>query len=464
MKKIIILILIICCQQGFVLAEQSVIAPKVDKRVELLSIVFRLAGNREYNSACFKEYNNKLAAHFNQYKNHELIDFANELRVKNGISYDAVVSMAVALDDNLNPVTDFSNAVPEKRWCATDADKFVRLLKKFNKDAKCDEFFEDNEDLFHEVEKRFAAVCEKVDLAWYHSFFGTSADESFTLLISPGCGNQNYGPSFTLSNNKKNAFAIMGIWRVDESGMPVFKEGEYLPYIIHEFAHSFVNPLLEKYSADFKESGVVIYEAVEYEMSRQQAYGNWQIMLNEALVRASVIKYFIDHGVGETKTQQMLNQESNRGFIWIKGLVADLRKYGSQREQYLTLESYIPNLALSYKTFAQKISQYDSQKPKVESISEFKNNDTNVDSQISTITINFNSRLLGKGYSVNFGRKGKRAFPKLNKIFYTNDNKSVVMEVQLIADKEYQFVLTGKNFKTEQGIPLKTYEVNFKTQ
>jgi len=37
------------------------------------------------------------------------------------------------------------------------------------------------------------------------------------------------------------------------------------------------------------------------------------------------------------------------------------------------------------------------------------------------------------------------------------------MEVQLVPDFEYQFVLTGKYFKTEQGAGLKTYEVNFKT-
>lgn len=30
--------------------------PKVDKRVELLSIVFRLAGNNEYNMDMFKNY------------------------------------------------------------------------------------------------------------------------------------------------------------------------------------------------------------------------------------------------------------------------------------------------------------------------------------------------------------------------------------------------------------------------
>ena len=106
----------------------------------------------------------------------------------------------------------------------------------------------------------------------------------------------------------------------------------------------------------------------------------------------------------------------------------------------------------------------DAQRPKVESITEFVNNDTNVNHQIKTLIINFDRPLAGKGYSVNYGSKGEMAFPILGKISYTNDNKSVVMEVQLIPDKEYQFVLTGKNFKTEQGIGLKTYEVNFKTQ
>ncbi len=37
------------------------------------------------------------------------------------------------------------------------------------------------------------------------------------------------------------------------------------------------------------------------------------------------------------------------------------------------------------------------------------------------------------------------------------------MELQLMPDNEYQFVLTGNKFKTPKGIGLKTYEVNFKT-
>ena len=68
------------------------------------------------------------------------------------------------------------------------------------------------------------------------------------------------------------------------------------------------------------------------------------------------------------------------------------------------------------------------------------------------------------GYSIFYGQKGKEAFPKLNKIQYINDNKAIQLDLELEADKEYQFVLTGKNFKTPDGYALKTYEVNFKTE
>jgi len=462
MKNLIVLVLIVISLQNYAQEKRLIEVPKIDKRVELLSIVFRLAGNEEYNATYFKLYNDKVENHFNAFKEHELVKFAKELKEKKGISYDAVMSMAVILDDNLNPLIDFSTTVPE-RWSKDETIKFVRLLKKFYKDAKCEEFFNDNEALFQEVATRFRPAYEKLDLNWYQSFYGRKEDENFSIIISIGSGVQNYGPSYILPNAKKEVFAIMGTWKVDESGIPVYEQDEYLPTIIHEFNHSFVNPLLAKHKESFEESGKGIYKAVEYEMSRQQAYGNWQIMLNEALVRASVIKYFIDHGTNESKIQMMLNNESNNGFIWIKGLVDELKKYDNQRDEYPTLESYIPTLSDAYKIFAERISQFDAQRPKVESITEFANNDANLGSQVKTITINFDRPLSGKGYSVNYGSKGKLVFPKLDNIYYTNDNKSVVMEVQLTPNQEYQFILTGKNFKTPEGIGLKTYEVNFKT-
>jgi len=463
MKNIIVLVLIVLSLRGYPKEKQLTEVPKIDKKVELLCIVFRLAGNEEYNATYFNKYTDKVESHFKQYKDHEIIKFARELKEKKGISYHAVMSMAVILDDNLNTLIDFSAIVPEKRWSEDDAKKFVRLLKEFYTDAKCEEFFNDNEALFQEVAARFRPVYEKLDLNWYQSFYGRKEDENFSIIISIGSGAHNYGPSYILPNAKKEVFAIMGTWKVDESGMPVYKQDEYLPTIIHEFNHSFVNPILAKQKESFDESGKGIYKAEEYEMSRQQAYGNWEIMLNEALVRASVIKYFIDHLASESEIQMMLNNESNKGFIWIKGLVAELKKYDNQRDIYPTLESYLPNLSNAYKTFEDKISQFDAKRPKVESITEFANNNTSVSSQIKTITINFDRALSGKGYSVDNGSKGRLAVPKISNIYYTNDNKSVVMEVQLMPNQEYQFILTGRNFKTQEGIALKTYEVNIKT-
>src|ERR1035437_10127930 len=331
MKKILILILLIVCQQSFAQEKLLIETPQVDKRVELLNIVFRLAGNQEYNSTFFKKYTDKVDNHFNAFKEHELIKFAKELQEQKGISYDAVVSMAVILDDHLNPLIDFSTTLPEKRWTNEDATKFVRLLKKFYKDAACEAFFRENELFFQEVSNCFSSVYKILDLNWFQSFYGEKTDENFNIIISPGCGDQNYGPSYTLPNAKREVFAIMGTWKVDESGMPVYENDEYLPIILHEYNHSFVNPLLAKYKESFEESGKKIYKAEEYEMSSQQAYGNWQIMLDEALVRASVIKYFEDHGANETEIGKLMIKDYFKGFIWIKELVDELKKYDNCR-------------------------------------------------------------------------------------------------------------------------------------
>lgn len=61
----------------------------------------------------------------------------------------------------------------------------------------------------------------------------------------------------------------MGTWKVGESGMPIYEKEEYLPTIIHEFSHSFLNPLLAQNEESFEKSGKEIYNAVEYEMNQQ---------------------------------------------------------------------------------------------------------------------------------------------------------------------------------------------------
>jgi hypothetical protein len=105
---------------------QTLPNPKVDRRVELLSIVFRLAEIDEYNSDVNSNYTQRIHEHFNKFKSHPLIKYVKKIRHDNHIAYDAVMAMAVHLKQppTLTPLVPFSSKVPDKRWGAKSATNF----------------------------------------------------------------------------------------------------------------------------------------------------------------------------------------------------------------------------------------------------------------------------------------------------------------------------------------------------
>ncbi|MCJ0741803.1 DUF4932 domain-containing protein [Pedobacter montanisoli] len=439
--------------------------PKVDERIEILSIVFRLADSEEYRSERFKLYSDKIQGFYSPFKNHELIQFIKNLRQKNGVGYDAVMSMAVYLDNDLNPIVKFTDEIPDKRWGKDNAYEFTKLLKQFYKDSNSKQFFESNQQLYAEASKRFLPVYEHLDLNWYTKFYGKEPDEKFVIINGLGNGGGNYGPSITLPSGKREVYAIMGTWKTDSLGMADFTINNYFPTLLHEFNHSFINHLLDKNPKPFKNSGEKIFKTLAKEM-QSQAYATWETMLNEALVRAAVIKYMKDHKFNEQEIEEETNEQLNRGFVWIEELVAELEKYDHQRNQYPTLESYMPKLINAYQTYGKNIDIYvkqlDEKRPKVISINEFKNNDQTVDASLKSITINFDRPLLGKGRSIN--GIDKSTFPNFKSITYTEDKKSIIIEWDLEGNKNYEFVLTGLAFKSPKGISMNDYKISFKTK
>jgi hypothetical protein len=344
MKKVLIIILVTVSLKGFAQVSPGLKEPEADKRVETLSIVFRLAGNNEYNSTQFKFYTDRIENHFAPYKNHKLILFAKKMREENGVSYDAVMDMAVHLDNKFNPRSEFTDAIPDPRWGKGNAKKFVNLLKKFYRDARCDEFFKSNELLYKDIAAKYLPVYKNLDLNWYTSFYGKEPSEKFIIVIGMGNGNGNYGVSFDNPKGVREVYSILGTGSCD-----------YLPIVIHEFNHSFVNYLLDKNREEFRSNGEKIFSTVNKVMKRQ-AYGSWETMLNEALVRASVIKYMKDHNSDKSLVESKIDEELQNGFLWIRGLVKELDNYDAHREIYPTLESYMPKLAEAYGIYADIIT------------------------------------------------------------------------------------------------------------
>ena len=463
MKKIItlfsILFFLFGCGKKQILEE-----PKVDNRVELLSIVFRLAELREYNSERFGLYTDKIKKHFEPYKNHELIKFVKELIKTNHIGFDAVAFMAVSLDDGLNPRIDFSDSIPDKRWGKENAYKFVKLLKEFYTDTNCKEFFDENKNLYSEAENRYLPLYNQIDLNWFSSFFGNVPNDKFKIVIGLGNGGQNYGPSVQLENNKREVYTIMGAWRTDSLGMVIFPEEQYFRTPIHEFSHSFVNHLVDNNSKALEESGKKLNEAV-LEKMRRQNYGAWTTLIYESLVRASVIKYMKDHNYSDMDVKMEINREISLGFLWIEDLLNELEKYDSKRTEYPSLESFMPKIIDAFQTYPQKIDDYwekfDAKRPKVISISEFSNKDRNVSSSLKNITINFDESLQ-EGISIH--AKKSKSYPNIKGHKFSEDKKSITLEWELEKNTEYVLILTGISIKSEEGIPINDYEISFKTE
>jgi len=295
MNRFLVFIIITLSFQGY--AQEKIVLenPYVDKRVELLSIVFRLAEKPEYSSKVFKIYTDRIEQHFRQYKNHELIKFTKSIINKKRVAYDAVAYMSVYLDDNLNLSTNLINNVwqQDSRWIKKHVEKFIPLLQQFANDTKFDDFFKENADLYAESVKCFSPLYDPIDLDWYFSFFGKEPSETFSIIL--GLGNRgNYGPSLDYKDGTRKVHSIMGVSFIDSTGMPKF---DYNPLaffvIIHEFNHSFVTCLVDNNIKELEESGKKIFSVVKSVLAKQ-AYRKWESMMYEALVRAAVIKYMKD--------------------------------------------------------------------------------------------------------------------------------------------------------------------------
>lgn len=441
--------------------------PRVDERVELMSIVFRLADCDEYTSMKNKEYVNRINDHFAKFNEHPLILYIKKIR-RQGIGFDAVMQMAVHIGDapNFEPLVEFDQNTPEERWGKKTSLKFLQLLRAFYQDAHCADFFERERKYYASVIEAFMPNYEMLDLDWYSAFYGAEPKEKFVVIIAPGNGGNNYGPSLKKSNGEKEFYAIMGSWDFDSTGNCLFPKDDYFPILLHEFNHSFVNPLLENYQNELAESCSTLYESLATEM-KNQAYADWQVMFNESVVRAAVIQYMMDHDFDEDVIESERKEQFYRGFIWMNDLVKTLNQFTANREEYASFTEYMPQVILAFSDFKVNLPDYkkayNTSRPQIESIEEFENGSSSVDASIQTITIHFNMEMRGFGYSIKYGNLGKKHYPTIKNIRYANNNRSVVLEVELKCDHTYQLILLSKGFFSKQKVPIKDYEINFKT-
>jgi len=449
------------------------LAPRVDPRVELLSIVFRLAGNSEYNMSPLKTYTADIDAYFSPYQEHPAVALARKLAGEREVGFDAVMGLAVHLSPApvLKPVVAFKGDIQDARFGKENAILFAQRLADFYRDTHFDKFFAAHQSFYDLAIERFRVVLSDLDLNWYKSFYGDVRMGQYYLILGMNNGGGNYGARVVWPNGHEQFFSIIGCWTQDDSGTPTYST-DYLPTIIHEFNHSFVNPAFAKHTSEFA-SARQVFERVADKM-RAQAYGNSDTMVIESLVRAAVIGYLESGGHESREVRYRIRGEQLTGFVWMDELVDLLHQYSSQRSHYRTFESFIPVVAQFYRSLAPRItetiSSFHQRCVHVTGMQPFPNHTPSADPGTKELVITFDKPLDPEagprhhGVSIDFGPDGEAHSPISGKPEFLPGNHSIKLPVVLKRDWNYSFVLTPLAFASQDGYPLESYTVAFKTK
>ena len=333
------------------------ITPQVNENVELMSILSRMAGFPEYNMDMAGQYIKDMDNYFKDNTNHPAVQYMKGLRNKYGISFDAVMSMAIHLDNRNGTLSLVEEDIPtlEKRWENVDKDEFLSYLNSFYKDTNFNEFFKAHKDLYNRGLKSYQDnVINHFDIDWYADFYGDEPQETFSVIIGFCNGGNNYGVNRQLTGKGKEVFAIVGYY-VDKEDTPMYNK-EYLPTLIHEFNHSFINHYLDEnkhpdFVKELEPAATDLFMSSRWSMAKQ-AYGNWETVINESLVRAAVICYMLDKEYKPEEIRKELLDQIQRNFRWMPELVSLLRNYEKKQSKYGNFENFYPKIIDFFRDYA----------------------------------------------------------------------------------------------------------------
>jgi hypothetical protein len=201
-------------------------------------------------------------------------------------------------------------------------DAFVDLLGAFASEAGFREFLQGQSAHVGAVEERFRSFLrDKAVVDWFDEVFGRRAGASFRVIPGLLTGPMSYGARAVSPDGSEVVAQVLGLENPDAQGLP--RPGDAtLELLVHELAHSYVNPLFEPRAADLEAVAAPLFRRVEAAM-RRQSYPDWGIVLNESVVRAVTILFLRDRAA-PGRARGSLREQERLSFLWTGDLVEAL--------------------------------------------------------------------------------------------------------------------------------------------
>lgn len=323
---VVLAIALVGCGKDASLPRDAGVDPRVviavDRRVELMSIVARLAGFPEYSKPALTPYARAADAHFAAWRDHPAVVAAQALRREHGIGYNAPIGLAVYLDDDLAPRRALTLPLPDldARWNQADAAGFVVLLQDFARASDFESFFRDQAPFRAAVEERVRVALDGYRIVdWFDLVFGPRPTSTFRVIPGLLTGNMAYAAQATDDDGSQEVVQVLSLPPPGDDGLPT-PTPDTVYTLVHEFAHSYVNPVLDARADTVLAAAEPIYQRFAAAMAKQH-YPGAAIMTNESVVRALVVLYARERGPAADAVAR-LTYERSRSFWWT-GELAD---------------------------------------------------------------------------------------------------------------------------------------------
>jgi len=443
-------------------AHAQVVRVGVDPRAEVIGILFRLAGAPDFRTGGVQPYVREIDSAFTPFADHAVFHEINRLRKESGLSLSAVLSMPPQLTDPLTfgeraPI-DAPSSTLSGSWRGAEARRVLATARDFARVARVDGFLRDHRPVFDSASARMRRLVDGAKLEWISGFFGGPPGDVF--VVSPLLVNAagNFAASFR-DGATHERYAFVGLQLADSMGFPLIPP-DALATIVHEFSHTFVNPVVGS-QADLQPAGAAVYGVVQRSM-RSLAYDSWPTMLDESVVRAVVIRYLLanqDRAAADRETRV----QRGRGFVWMDELVALLGEYESQRSRYVEFAAFLPRLVQYYNSLAPRVqglvAAFEENRPRVVSAS-IPAGAIDVDPQLDTLVVRFD-RAVDPIITL-VGNHGGGT-PELTAARFDSAHLTLTLGIRLAPGRDYVLPLGAGAFVGRDGYALQDFVLRFRT-
>ena len=300
----------------------------IDPRIELLSTIQLMSDYHIVNKDA--PYSKSIKEHFKSFSSHEAVRLTDSLNQKYGFSYDAPLAAMMHLSalPELEVKIDFSDYLLRRSGRGDHLEQYRKSIKQFSEASSFEAFWNSERPFYNQILDLIVADMNERDLVKALEEYFNESQESYNIVVLP----LYFGGFAALTpgtNEKKNVYAFLPTLDIKD-GTPYIRANTLVAYAWHEFGHSFVNPLCDKY-ADKIALTDKLYEPIE-ETMRRQAYDQWISCVGEHIVRAATIRLY-DLQKNTLAVEELLAMELNNGFIYIEPIIEKLKEYENQKEE-----------------------------------------------------------------------------------------------------------------------------------